>query len=111
MTGNRAGAPAWHWANQMINATWNSRATLQDASAITAQSTQILNKAILAACDKLDGVEDGVISDPRRCHFEPATLLCKAGNAADTCLTQPQIDAANQTLEKTIQSLSFDEKP
>ena len=30
-----AGAPAWHWANQMINATWNSRAALQDASAIT----------------------------------------------------------------------------
>jgi len=91
-----AGAPAWHWANQMINATWNSRATLQDASAITAQSTQILNKAIIAACDKLDGVEDGVISDPRRCHFDPATLLCKAGDAADSCLTQSQIDAANR---------------
>ncbi len=91
-----AGAPAWHWANQMINATWNSRAPLQDASAITAQSTQILNKAIIAACDKLDGVEDGVISDPRRCHFDPATLLCKPGDAPDSCLTQPQIDAANR---------------
>ena len=91
-----AGAPAWHWANQMINATWNSRAALQDASAITAQSTQILNKAIIAACDKLDGVEDGLISDPRRCHFNPATLLCKSSDAADGCLTQPQIDAANR---------------
>ena len=27
-----AGAPAWHWANQMINATWNSRAALLDPS-------------------------------------------------------------------------------
>jgi feruloyl esterase len=71
-----AGAPAWHWANQMINATWNSQAALKDAGAITAQSTQTLNKAIIAACDKLDGVEDGIISDPRRCHFEPVTLLC-----------------------------------
>ena len=91
-----AGAPAWHWANQMINATWNSRAALQDASAITAQSTQLLNKAIIATCDKLDGVEDGLVSDPRRCHFEPATLLCKSSDAADGCLTQPQIDAANR---------------
>jgi feruloyl esterase len=90
------GAPAWHWANQMINATWNSKAALKDASAITAQSTQILNKAIIAACDKLDGVEDGVISDARRCRFEPATLLCGAGSAAGTCLTQLQIDAANR---------------
>jgi pimeloyl-ACP methyl ester carboxylesterase len=91
-----AGAPAWHWANQMINATWNSNAALQDASAITAQSTQILKSAIVAACDKLDGVEDGVISDPRRCHFDPATLLCKPGAAADACLTRTQIDAANR---------------
>jgi len=91
-----AGAPAWHWANQMINATWNSRAALKDAGAITAQSTQILNTAILAACDRLDGVEDGVISDPRRCHFDPATLLCKAGEAAGSCLSQSQIDAANR---------------
>ena len=30
-----AGAPAWHWANQMINATWNSMAALKDASALT----------------------------------------------------------------------------
>jgi len=91
-----AGAPAWHWANQMINATWNSQAALKDASAITTQSTQTLNKAIIAACDRLDGVEDGVISDPRRCHFDPATLSCKAGDAPDSCLTQPQIDAANR---------------
>ncbi|HZQ40196.1 MAG TPA: tannase/feruloyl esterase family alpha/beta hydrolase, partial [Rhizomicrobium sp.] len=91
-----AGAPAWHWANQMINATWNSKAALKDPTAITPQSTQILNKAIIAACDKLDGVEDGVISDPRRCRFDPATLLCKAGDAPDSCLTQPQIDAANR---------------
>src|SRR5581483_1610496 len=91
-----AGAPAWHWVNQMINATWNSKAALQDPTAITPQSTQILNKAIVAACDKLDGVEDGVISDARRCRFDPAALLCKSSDAAEPCLTQSQIDAANR---------------
>src|ERR1700761_2118254 len=91
-----AGAPAWHWANQMINAAWNSRAALLDPTALTQESAMLLNRAIIAACDKRDGVEDGVISDPRRCHFQPATLLCKAGDAADRCLTQPQIDAANR---------------
>jgi len=89
-----AGAPAWHWANQMINATWNSQAALKDPSAITAQSAQILNTAIIAACDRLDGVEDGMISDGRRCQFDPASLLCKPGASTDACLTQPQIDAA-----------------
>ena len=37
-----------------------------------------------------------MISDPRRCHFEPATLLCKPGAAAGSCLSQVQIDAANR---------------
>jgi hypothetical protein len=91
-----AGAPAWHWANQMINATWNSIATLKDPTAVTAQSVVTLNKAVIAACDRLDGLADGVISDPRRCHFEPATLLCKPGSAPDSCLTQTQVAAANR---------------
>ncbi len=91
-----AGAPAWHWANQMINATWNSQANLKDPAAITVQSAQILHRAILAACDRLDGLADGVISDPRRCRFDPTTLLCKPGDAANACLTQTQIDAANR---------------
>ena len=91
-----AGAPAWHWANQMLNATWNSQSTLKDPNAITVQSAQTLNKAIIAACDRLDGVEDGVVSDPRRCHFDPASLLCKSSDAPDGCLTQTQIDAANR---------------
>ena len=89
-----AGAPAWHWAHQMVNATWNSVAGLKDPSALTEKSAAILNQAMIKACDRLDGVEDGLISDPRRCSFDPATLLCKAG--AQDCLTQVQIDAANR---------------
>jgi feruloyl esterase len=91
-----AGAPAWHWASQMINATWNSQSALKDPSAITPESVAILHKAVIAACDKLDGLEDGMISDARRCRFEPASLLCKADSAPGSCLTQPQIDAANR---------------
>ena len=89
-----AGAPAWHWVNQMVNATWNSVAGLKDSSALTEKSAAILNQAMIKACDKLDGVEDGLISDPRRCSFDTATLLCKPD--AQDCLTQVQIDAANR---------------
>jgi feruloyl esterase len=51
-----------------------------------------LNKAVLNACDTLDGVKDGILNDPRKCHFDPAALLCK-GDDSDQCLTQPQVDA------------------
>jgi feruloyl esterase len=90
-----AGAPAWHWANQMINATWNSRAALLDPSALTEDSVALLHRRVMAACDAIDGVKDGVIEDPRQCHFDPATLTCKDGDAAGECLTPAQVAAAN----------------
>jgi feruloyl esterase len=52
---------------------------------------ETLHKAVLAACDSLDGVKDGLISDPKKCHFNPESLLCKAGDA-DTCLTSAQVE-------------------
>jgi feruloyl esterase len=53
----------------------------------------LINQAAIRSCDSADGVTDGVINDPRRCHFELRSLLCPHGPAAD-CLTQAQIDAA-----------------
>jgi feruloyl esterase len=35
-------------------------------------------------------VKDGIISDPRRCRFDPASLACKGTDAAD-CLTELQV--------------------
>src|SRR4029078_8447760 len=41
----------------------------------------------------MDGVTDGVIENPRRCKFDPGTLLCQGEDAA-TCLTAKQVEAA-----------------
>lgn len=50
-----------------------------------------ISSAVLAACDALDGVTDGLINDPRQCHFDPSTLLC-SGAESDSCLTQAQVN-------------------
>ncbi len=57
-----------------------------------------LSAAVNDACDKLDGVADGIINDPRQCHFDPNVLLCKNGDA-DSCLTAPQITALKKVYE------------
>jgi feruloyl esterase len=58
----------------------------------------LLTKAAVEACDGIDGLKDGIIDDPRRCHFDPAKLLCKGGEEA-TCLTAAQVEAAKKTYE------------
>ena len=93
-----AGAPAWHWTNQMVGAIWNTEPAIKNPSALTNESSAILNRAAIKACDKLDGVEDGVISDPRRCDFDPKTIQCQAG-ATSECLTPVQVDAATRIYE------------
>jgi feruloyl esterase len=54
-----------------------------------------LQKAIMDACDKLDGVEDGILNDPEKCHFDPAVLLCK-GADAEACLSATQVEAVKK---------------
>jgi feruloyl esterase len=49
-------------------------------------------RAVDAACDARDGVEDGVVNDPRECPFDPATLLCQERDS-EACLTAPQVTA------------------
>jgi feruloyl esterase len=58
----------------------------------TTQDT-LLGNAVNAACDALDGVVDGVLNNPRRCHFDPAELLCEGSQMPPNCLTAQQVEA------------------
>ena len=94
-----AGAPANNWSNHFTGFVWNEQALLNDpASLIPPQKLPVIQKAVMAACDALDGVKDGLIEDPRACHFDPAVLLCKEGEATE-CLTAPQVTALKKIYE------------
>jgi feruloyl esterase len=92
-----AGNPAADRTNEIIAYLWDWRAThaADGSSLIGAQKLQLLTRSAVAACDADDGVRDGVIDDPRRCHFDPASLLCKAASGSD-CLTSTELDAVRK---------------
>ncbi len=96
-----AGAPANAWV-PMLTGGLKFLQTLDQAGYIPPAKIPAIGKAVLTACDAQDGVADGVLNDPRQCHFDPSTLLCKGANS-DTCLTAPQADAL-----KTIYAGSHD---
>ena len=55
----------------------------------------MLHRAAVNACDAIDGLKDGLITDPRQCRFDPAVLECRNGDGPD-CLTKPQVEAARK---------------
>jgi hypothetical protein len=92
-----AGDPGNNRVNLIYGFLWSWLATHDpDGTPILpAAKLPILRTAAVAACDKNDGIEDGLISDPRRCSFDPAVLACR-GAETDTCLTPRQIDAVRK---------------
>jgi feruloyl esterase len=75
---------------------WIWQATHQNAASfLTPEHYRLLHDAVLAACDALDGLEDGVVGDPLGCRFDPGVVQCKEG-ASSNCLTPPQVEAARK---------------
>jgi feruloyl esterase len=78
-----------------LSSNWNA-VHLLDADnnpLFTSAKLAILHAAVLKACDGIDGLKDGIIEDPRLCHFAPRALLCPHADGPD-CLTAAQAAAA-----------------
>jgi Tannase and feruloyl esterase len=91
-----AGAPANYWTHLMASGVWIGQATLKEsASYVPKDKYALIHKAVLDACDAVDGVKDGVIEDPTRCRFDPHALQC-AGDDGPTCLTARQVEAVRK---------------
>jgi Tannase and feruloyl esterase len=88
-----AGAPANYFTHLIAGSMYELQATTLDpASYIPMAKIPAISEAVLAACDAQDGLRDGLINDPRKCHFNPDTMICK-GTDANSCLTAPQAAA------------------
>jgi pimeloyl-ACP methyl ester carboxylesterase len=93
-----AGDPANNRIRQTFGflSSWMATHAADGKPLFTQPKLALLTKSVVDACDALDGLKDGIIDDPRRCHFDPAKLLCKSGTDDATCLTAPQVDAAKK---------------
>lgn len=92
-----AGAPALNF-NHLIG--WSAMLTKyigapdgeKSPSFIPPQLWDTIAAEVLKQCDGLDGVMDGIITEPDACEFLPEELLCEGRRTGD-CLTRPQVEA------------------
>lgn len=86
-----AGAPGLDWTGRAAAALRVAQHLEANPQArLLKNDRQLLNDAVIAACDTNDGVRDGLISQPQQCNFEPATLLCANVNSSN-CLIAEQV--------------------
>lgn len=94
-----AGAAANNRIRQVTAFLWNWRILHEhDGEPLPAAKLPLLHSTVMAACDELDGIKDGIISNPRLCKFDPASLACKGADNAD-CLTQSQVAQVRKIYE------------
>jgi hypothetical protein len=73
------------------------------------QKAIALNQAVYGKCDSVDGLVDGLIDDPQRCHFDPITDLPACADESDTtsstCFTLTQRQALKSIYGPPMNSL------
>lgn len=100
-----AGDPGFNLARAAIAEMWNvahlDAVAPQDPSgrpilseALTTSDLRLVSRAVLRACDALDGLRDGMINNLAACRtaFDPKVLLCRRGAHGD-CLSAAKIGA------------------
>ena len=97
-----AGAPSLASGAARI---WNEQAVFpggpSNGGLISSNKVALLSKTVTKKCDKLDGVADGVVADPRICDFSPKDDLprCKKDIDDPDCFTTAQVAALQKIHE------------
>jgi hypothetical protein len=103
--------PAWNATALNLHLGRTTQALAQPSAYPSREQRKVLFDAAMQACDNLDGVVDGLISNQFACEarFDPATatlngqpIQCAAGVNNASCLT-PQMIAAIRVFERPTQ--------
>ncbi|KAI2778631.1 feruloyl esterase [Daldinia loculata] len=99
-----AGCPGNWYSHLALSFLWNAQAT-QDPNSLPQTTLDLVTRAVIAKCDALDGVENGVLENPLVCDFDVSTLECKSSETNSTaCLTPAQISAVQKIYTGPIDS-------
>lgn len=97
-----AGAPVISQTRLVTWSTYVGQAALKEPpNVIPSSKYPMIHRAVVNACDAVDGLRDGLIGDPTRCRFDFKTLECRGEDSA-SCLTTAQVESAQKFTNPVI---------
>jgi len=86
---------------------WSVRANLDenDTAILDGAKLSFVHQKVLEKCDALDGVSDGLLTDPRNCEFKPQDLLCTKDSATEQCLTPDEAQVIQRIYDGPVNSV------
>lgn len=93
-----AGAPAFNWDRFIPSELWPQVVMREELGGpIASAKLAAVTNAAIAACDGLDGIEDGIVQEPRQCQYDAMSFVC-TGSPGDpaNCLTAAEAAVVNK---------------
>ena len=85
-------APANPMTGLMTQSLWTGYQALRSPEqALSPAELNNIHQYYLQACDAIDSVEDGIVSHPLQCEFDPGALQCGVSEE-QSCLSETQVE-------------------
>ena len=105
--GLMASAPVYDYTGRnTYAAAWFAQAFSDGhgGSLLNAAAAQAVHKSVLEHCDAQDGVEEGIVTEPLSCKWQPEMIACAAEKDGPDCLNAKQVAAVKRLMTPVTNS-------
>ena len=100
-------APVYDYTGRnTIAAAWFAQAVNDGhgGSVLNAEAVQAIHKSVLEHCGAQAGVEEGLVTDPPSCKWQPEMIACASGTSGPDCLDAKQVAAVKRLMAPATNS-------
>lgn len=73
-------------------------------SVLNAAAARAIDRSVLQHCGAQDGVDEGFVTDPPSCKWQPKMIACPSGGSGPDCLNTRQVAAVKRLMSPAINS-------
>ena len=100
-------APVYDYTGRnTVAAAWFAQAVNDGhgGSVLNAEAAQAVHKSVLQHCGAQAGIEEGLVTDPSSCKWQPEMIACAQGSSGPDCLNAKQVAAVKHLMTPATNS-------